>query len=612
MRHPARALVAITILAYLPVLWAGFVWDDDSYVEHNSALRSLPGLWHIWSDPSATPQYYPLVHTTFWVEAHVWGVGSAVPFHAANVLLHATSAVLVWRLVGRLLRAPGWRLQPPPAPGRAATPVVAWVAAAVWAVHPVMVESVAWVTERKNVLSGVFYLSAFGTYLNAAEDPGKRRGPYAAAFCLFLLALLSKTVTATLPAAVLVVLWWRRGRVAWRDVVPLVPFVVAGAALGWHTGHLERVQVGARGPEFAFSVADRVLIAGRAVWFYAAKLAVPWPLSFVYPRWAIDPRRAWQWAFPVAVAGVIVALWVVRRRVGRGPLAAALLFVGTLSPALGFANVYPMRYSFVADHFQYLASLALIVPAGAVLARRRWAAAVVIVACAVLTFARCLDYRDRLTLWADTTAKNPSSWMAHTNLGTAWVAAGRPDLARAEYGTALALAPGLPETHWNVASGLAAARDYPAAIDQCRQALAIDPDYPPVLATLAKLYVQTGDLPRAVATARAAVAAGPGYAAGYAALGRSLDRSGRLAEAADAYGRAVELAPTDAATRVQLADVDARQGRDVAAIEQYEAVVSLEPDNGPAWAALAPLLNRVGRPVEAAESLRRAAAAARH
>ena len=156
MRRPALALVAITIVAYLPVVRAGFVWDDDSYVEHNATLQSLPGLWRIWSDPAATPQYYPLVHTSFWVEAHVWGVGSAVPFHVTNVLLHAASAVLVWRLVGRLLGGPG-----------------AWVAAAVWAVHPVMVESVAWVTERKNVLSGVLYLLALGTYLGGVRRVGR-------------------------------------------------------------------------------------------------------------------------------------------------------------------------------------------------------------------------------------------------------------------------------------------------------------------------------------------------------------------------------------------------------------------------------------------------------
>ena len=610
MRRPALALVAITLVAYLPVLRAGFIWDDDSYVEHNATLNSLAGLWQIWADPAATPQYYPLVHTTFWVEAHVWGTTSAVPFHVLNVLLHVTSAVLAWRLLRRL------------------DVPMAWVAAALWAVHPVMVESVAWVTERKNVLSAVFYLLSLSAYLKVqpsrplryaeepgspASDPGLRRtsdpawGSYGVAFWWFLLALLSKTVTATLPAAVLVILWWRRGRLTWRDVWPLVPFFVVGAIAGLHTGHLERTQVGAHGPEFAFSVADRVLIAGRAVWFYAAKLAVPWPLSFVYPRWTIG--AAWQWAFPVGVVGVIAALWVLRRRLGRGPLAAALLFAGTLFPALGFADVYPMRYSFVADHFQYLASLALIVPTATLFRRRpRWAA-VPVVACVAVTFARCLDYRDRVTLWTDTVAKNPTSWMAHTNLGHAL--ADDPAAAWREYRAAADLAPHLPEPHLNLAIGYARSGDAAAAIAECRLALAVDPVYPPALANLAKLYVQSGDLPAAVAAGRDAVAAAPGYAPAHAALGRALDRSGQPSAATDAYARAVALSPADADLRVRLAEVDARLGRPSAAVEQYQAAVSIDPGNGGAWSALAPLLVRAGRPADAAECLRRAAAASR-
>ncbi len=613
----AAALVAITVLAYLPTFHAGFIWDDDSYVEHNPTLRTLAGLWRIWTDPAATPQYYPLVHTTFWVEAHVWGVTSAVPFHAVNVLLQATAAVLLWRLLARLA-VPG-----------------AWLAAALFAVHPVQVESVAWVTERKNVLSGVLYLLAFGAYLNAYDDPKKPRmyirgsvavDPrwYAAAFCLFLLALLAKTVTATLPAAVLLVLWWKRGRLAWRDVWPLVPFLVAGALLGFNTGHLERAQVGAAGREFAFSPADRVLIAGRAVWFYAAKLAVPWPLSFIYPRWAIDPRQPWQWAFPVAAVAAVAALWLLRRRVGRGPLAAVLFFGGTLVPALGLANVYPMRYSFVADHFQYLACIGPLTLLAAGLSRlplagsrthgvdsrsrkrQTWTAAALVASCVGLSFARSTAYVDRLTLWTDTVAKNPTSWMAHTNLAHALVAAGRPDAAWGEYQAAARFGPGVPETHWNLAVGDARRGDYAAAEAECRAAVDRDPGFAPAYATLSKVLARRGRLPEAVTVGRRATAVGPGFAGGHTALAAALDASGHPDEAATEYVAAAAAAPGDASVQLDAADYLARRGRFAEAAGPYESAVSLEPGNGPAWTRFGFVLLNLGRRAEAADALRHA------
>ncbi len=144
-----------------------------------------------------------------------------------------------------------------------------------------------------------------------------------------------------------------------------LPFFVAGAALALVTSWLERTHVGASGPDWALSVLDRCLIAGRALWFYAGKLLWPANLTFIYPRWQVDPGVWWQWLFPLMAVAMVTILWSLRERIGRGPLVAVLFFAGTLFPALGFANVYPMRYSFVADHFQYLASAGLIALAAA-------------------------------------------------------------------------------------------------------------------------------------------------------------------------------------------------------------------------------------------------------
>jgi hypothetical protein len=235
----------------------------------------------------------------------------------------------------------------------------AWLAAAVFALHPVHVQSVAWITQRKNVLSGVFYLAAMAAYLRfafpATEQAGRgRRGIwYAAAIVLFLAALLSKTVTCTLPAVLVLVLWWRRGTLRRADVLALLPLFVLGMVLGLLTSWVETRYAGAVGPDWSLTLVERCLVAGRALWFYAGKLVWPSPLAFIYPRWEIDAGQWWQYVYPLAAVGVLAALWLLRGRLGRGPLVAVLCFAGPLFHALGVFNVYYIRYSNVADHWQY-------------------------------------------------------------------------------------------------------------------------------------------------------------------------------------------------------------------------------------------------------------------
>ena len=341
----AAVLIAAVLAAYGPALRGGFVWDDPRYVTENPVLTEPSGLYRIWFDVGATVQYYPLVFTSFWIESRLWGL-QPLGYHLVNVLLHAANAVLVWRVLRRL-SVPG-----------------AWLAAGIFALHPVHVESVAWITERKNVLSGLFYLTALLAYLRFAppDGEGSARGRpwrfYALAVGLFACALLSKTVTCSLPAAIALLLWWRRGRIGRSDALALLPLFAVGAALALTTIWLEKHNVGAQGQAWELSVVQRCLIAGRALWFYAGKLVWPLPLIFTYPKWQIDAGQWWQYLFPAGAVALPLGLWVLRRRIGKGPLVAALCFAGTLLPALGFVDVYPMRYSYVADHFQYLASIA--------------------------------------------------------------------------------------------------------------------------------------------------------------------------------------------------------------------------------------------------------------
>ena len=556
---PLLAIGAVLLLlavAYAPTRHAGFIWDDDRYVTENPTLRSVEGLGRIWLDPSSNPQYYPLVHTSFWIEYQLAGLDPSV-YHRTNLLLHALAVVLLWLLLLRL-RIPG-----------------AAMAAGLFAVHPVMVESVAWVTERKNVLSGAFYLASLLAYLHAsplegeAPSRGRARGFYLLSLALFLLALLSKTVTASLPVTLLLLTWWKRGIVRVRDILPLVPMFAVGAALGLFTVHLERNQVLAQGIYWDHSLLERFLIAGRAVWFYAASLVWPHPLSFIYPRWEIDASVPWQYAFPLAALLLVVALAKARPWIGRGPLAAALYFGATLFPALGFFNVYPMRFSFVADHFQYLASLGpfvLFAGAGSTLLARSRAgrrlerplAIALLLVCAALSWRQGHAYRDAETLWRDTLAKNPGAAIAHNNLASALLERNRVDEAIASARRALALDGRLHQAHYNLGVAAQARGDLEGAVLEYRNALRLEPNYPAGHANLGAAFTGQGRLDEAERHLRRALELQPAHPDARSNLGVVLARRGKVAEARVQLETVVRQWPGHAAARRNLAALGAR------------------------------------------------------
>ena len=495
-RQVAASLLLILITAgvYLPAFRGRFIWDDDSYVEQNPLLHTVSGLHRIWFDPQASPQYYPLVFTSFWLEYHLWGLNPA-GHHIVNVLLHGLGAVVLWRVLAAI-RLPG-----------------AWVAAANFAVHPGQVESVAWITERKNVLCGVFYFAAALSYLRwatATTRPPARKGAprsglsprgssasYMFSLALFVAALLSKTVACTLPAALLLVLWWKRGRVALRDLLFVTPLLLLGLAFGLLTAGMEQYRVGAQGGEWSLSPLEHVLLAARVICFYAAKLLWPHPLVFIYPRWHIDITAWTQYVYLGLVLGVIGGLWLARRRLGAGPLVGVLFFAGTLFPALGFFNVYPMRFSYVADHFQYLASaglIALLVAAAAAQLRRlgkRGVAGAPLLAVGVLallgstTWRRSADYTHVEGLWRDTLAKNPDAWIAHINLAN--ILSKRDEVADAvdHYKQALRLKPDEAFAHHNCAAALVMLDRFAEAAEHGRAAVQLEPRWPNAHLTLA-------------------------------------------------------------------------------------------------------------------------------
>jgi len=594
-------LIAISLIAYFPALGNGFIWDDDRYIEQNYQLHSPGGLERIWARPlSAEPQYYPVTHTTLWVEYHLWGA-KPLGYHLDNILLHALGAVILWRILLRLEIAG------------------AWAAAAVWAVHPMQVESVAWATERKNVLSGVLYFLAGWAYLRACPFsnstptptlPRSTRGGenaggkawYVASLLLFIAALLAKSVTSTLPGAILILCWWKRGRISVRDFLSVVPMLILGGAMGSLTGWMEKHVVGAMGADFDFlTPVDRVCIAGRAFWFYLVKLFWPGRLMFIYPHWSVDPVQKPGWfVYPVAAIGLVWGLWLLRKRIGRGALAGVLFYGVTLVPAMGFVNVFPMRYSYVADHFQYLAGIGIIVVVVSGIAqvacgapthraettgrgqggfprstrgwdKRMWAilsviAAVVIASLCVASNLHARIFLDRKTLWGNTVAMNPGSAMAHNNYGAALVDAGDFAGAMGQFQIVIDRWP-LSADWTGVGEVYARQGDYLRARDFYLKAI----DAEPVSDETVFRRLRAGGEFQLGTAYQGLAEEFPADARKYREL------------AVEAYERATALYPEYEAPRINLAVTLIDLGEYSRAIGECEAILDVNPDSGAAY-----------------------------
>jgi tetratricopeptide (TPR) repeat protein len=609
-------LFAATLLSHWQAIGGGFIWDDDAHVT-KQALRSLQGLWEIWFKLGATQQYYPLLHSIFWFEHAIWG-DQAVYYHVANILFHATAACILVAVL-RKLAIPG-----------------AWVAGFIFALHPVHVESVAWITEQKNTISAIFYLLSAFNYFK--YDESRNRKDYAYAIGFFILALLSKTVTATLPAAFLVIIWWKRGRIDFKkDVFPLLPWFVLGAIGGLFTAWVERVYIGANGSDFMLTPLMRCLLAGHVIWFYLGKLLLPVNLIFIYEHWNVSSLDPVQYFYLLAViAAVLGLLWIAVRptngrapdSISRAPLAGFLFFCGTLFPVLGFANVYPFMFSYVADHFQYLASLGIIVPfaAGATMLLNNLShdskptvsaiGGVGLALFGVLSWNQCSIYKDAETLYLNTIQKNPMCWMAHNNVGAIWLNQGRVADAQAQFEEAIRIRPPYadaqgnlssvllrtghpqeayahalealrlresPENENNLGIALASLGHLPEAIQHYEMALRLRPNYVEVLNNAGNAYMQTGNKQEALNKYQAAIKYAPNYAEPYTNLASLLVGAGHPQEGIAAFEQVVRLQMNNPTSHINLANAYFNVGRHDEAIVQFQQALQLNPNNADAW-----------------------------
>ncbi|MEE8169504.1 MAG: tetratricopeptide repeat protein [Phycisphaerae bacterium] len=527
-------IALLAVLAYLPTLRAGFVWDDiHIYILNNPLLRQADGVLRFWF-AAATPDYYPLAYTTFWIEWRVWGDHPA-GYHAVNIVLHAITCVLLWRVLRRL-DVPG-----------------AWAAAAVFAVHPVTVETVAWISQRKALLATVF---GFGTLLcYFKHDTTGRRSAYAASLALFFLSLSGKPSLITLPIILLGYGWFKRRRIGRADVLRTLPFFAVAFVMGvigtWFQS--ERV-IGAEVIRDETAL-ERLAGAGYAVWFYAYKALLPLNLSFVYPRWALDASNGFDFLPLVALAVCFAVLWKFRRTWGRPVLAGFGCFVITLVPALGFVDVYFWRFSLVGDHYQYQslpALIALVVGGAAYIVKRKHApppAALIPIGTALwiglaaLTWRQCGAYENEETLWTDTLQKNPTAWLAHNNLGTLRIAQNRLEDAIRHFNKAVELNPRFAAAYTNI--GL--------------------------------VHAQQGNLLDAVLNYSKAIELNPRDAAAHNNLGAAFINIGKFPEAEEYLAEAVRLKPLYANAHHNLGLALAGQHCYYDAIESFRAALRIDP-----------------------------------
>lgn len=608
----AGLLVNMTVWAYVPAMHGDFIWDDDTYLTGDERMESLHGLRLIWTQVMGEDyrhQYYPLTITGFWAQHQLWGEDS-YGYHVVNVILHAINAILLWRLL-RVLAIPG-----------------AWLAAGIFAVHPVHVMSVGWITELKNVLSTLFFLSAalawvrfldFGKRISSTDKPDRMKSGwtwYGIGMALFVLALLSKTATAILPIGLLIVLWWKRPRMTGRDWLSLLPMVVIGTGFVLLTVYLERNYTRAQGDEFPGTWVERSLIGGRAIWFYAGKLVWPHPLTFIYPRWEINVGAWWSYTYPLGVVAVVGLLWGLRDRIGKGVVAAVLFFVLAVAP-MYCVNIYMTRYSYVSDHWQYWASMGLIVLAastGSLSASRLGAwprrmamlgAAVLLVALGCLTWRQGSIYENREVLWQDTLKKNPDAWIAHNNLAHLLVKQSKFNDAIQHYHHALRLKDDSDKIHFSLASTLLLANnDEDGALRHYREAARLNPTESDAHFNIGALLLQRNDPINAVRYLRQAIELKPEDANSHHTLGIGLRNVDRLNDAVDSFQTAIQLNPDRAATYFNLATAFQRQGKLDDAITQYRMAIRINPEYVRAQNQLGNALLQQNKPNEAINEFR--------
>jgi tetratricopeptide (TPR) repeat protein len=611
----ALLLIAFVLIAYAQVFRADFIWDDESHLTRNPCVIGPLGLKEVWTTAQAV--YYPLVLTTFWTLHKFIGL-NPFPYHLLNVLLHAVSAVLLWHVL-QLLKVRG-----------------AWLGAALWALHPVMVQSVAWITELKNTQSCLFYLLSILCFLKwqerseAAASSGfelerSREGRSSEGFILslvfFILATLSKPSVVMLPFVLALCIWWMRGKIRFGDILTLTPFALISALASAWTVWEQKFHARAVGPDWAQTFPERLIIAGKAIWFYLGKLVWPHPLIFIYPRWSVESSKVVAYLSLLAALVGLLALWFIHAKWGRALFFAAAYYVASLFPVLGFFTVFFFRYSFVSDHFQYLASMGPLALAGAGIAivldrfcempadfavhpnaveqssativnsRRRFAlsaglSGMLLVSLGFLTWRQTTEYHDLFALYTATLQRNPGCWMAHYNLGIVLSERGDAEQAIDHYRRAAALRSDYAEAHYNLGRLLAEQGHFDDAIAHYERAAAINPADAEAQNNLGVTLFGIGRADEAIAHYQKALEIRPHYAEAACNLASALVAEGDFDGAIARYRTCLAAVPDQEEAQYNLASALLRRDRTDEAIVEYQKVLQRHPQSADAHANL--------------------------
>jgi Flp pilus assembly protein TadD len=586
----ALVIAAAVLWIYWPVLHGDWLWDDDLLVTDNALVHDPSGLWKIWFDPGSMIDYQPLKVSVSWLQWQLWG-NDTLGYHLTNVLLHIVGALLVWRLLSKF----GLRL--------------AWLGGLIFAIHPVQVESVAWIAELKNTLSLPPFLLAMCAWIDF-DERGRARD-YWLALGLFLAAMLCKPTMVMFPVVILLYAWWKRDRVGWNDVKSSAPFFAVSLGLGLVTvWFLHHQPIGdASIPMGGFFT--RTARAGLAISFYFSTCFMPVGLLPLYPRWVVDPPTLLQFLPWPILGSVIYRLWTNRESWGRHALLGLGFFLINLTPFVGFNAGSYMIYTWVMDHVLYIPIIGLIGLAVAALGQIKdrlpasfylYVIALMTVALTILAFGSrsyAKMFINEETLWTYELQYNPGAFLAHNALGFALFQKGRLSEAICQYELALQIKPDYLEAHNNFGVALLQAGQVSEAMSQFEQALQIKPDYAEAHNDLGNALQQTGQLSAATEQFELALRINPDYAEAHNNFGNVLSQTGRVPEAIDQFNQALRLNPDYAEACYDLATVLLQTGQDSEAIVQYQQTLRIKPNYAEAHNNLGTALAQTGRLPEA-------------
>lgn len=574
----------LTIVAFLPVLRNGFVsWDDDKNFVENPHFRGLglDQLRWMWTT-FHMGHYVPLSWMTLGLDYEVWGM-NPTGYHLTSLLLHAANAVVVYFLARALLESSDIGS---PNEHRLRLDAAAAFSALVFAVHPLRAESVAWATERRDVLSGLFYFSSLLVYLRSRNTAASRRD-YWFALALFVCALLSKATSMSLPAVLLILnvyplrrLGWAAG---WRSIearrvyVEIAPFALLAAATAW-------LSIVALHPPGQLGVAAKLAVSAYSLVFYLLKTVAPLGLAPLYemPQ-HVDPGATRFVASAMIVVMLAAIAWLFRRRQPGITTALVAFFVVTL-PMLGVVQNGPQ---IAADRYTYLAAPALAVLAGAgLLSLLRSSTALVgggataiVLALAALTWEQSSVWRDSETLWLRVLDVDGESSIAHSALSNILYRQNRVQEAIEHSERAVAIAPDYPEAINGLGVGLARQGRLADAIEEYRRALAIKPEYDDAETNWGVTLVQQNDVAGAIAHYLRALAINPDNSNAHVNWGNALVRLNRIDEAIGHYEAALRIRPDNAEAHHNWGVALARQGKFADAIEHFRAALAIDPNH---------------------------------